>query len=143
MAREEIIKKVKTKMCKDCGVYLGGGKCSDNCSITKIIRVLEQEPCEDTISRQAVLEIQTKYAEHIGATKFWQMRDDIRALPPVTPQPKVGRWIRWCEQREYDCGTQYIPHCKCSECGREYDSHLSQFIKYCNECGAKMQEVEE
>lgn len=40
----------------------------------------------DLISRQSVLETQAKYAEHMGATKFWQMRDDIKALPPVTPQ---------------------------------------------------------
>ena len=46
----------------------------------------KEPPCDDTISRQAVLKIQAKYAEHIGATKFWQMRDDIKALPPVTPQ---------------------------------------------------------
>jgi len=52
------------------------------------IKALEQEPCEDCISRQAVLKIQAKYAEYIGATKFWQMRDDIRALSPVAPQPK-------------------------------------------------------
>lgn len=45
------------------------------------------EPCNDVVSRQAVLEIQAKYAEHIGATKFWQMRDDIKALPSVRPQP--------------------------------------------------------
>lgn len=69
--------------------------------------------------------------------------ETIKALAPITPQPKMGRWIRWYEQREHDCGIEYIPHCKCSECGKEYDSHLSQFIKYCNECGAKMQEVEE
>ena len=50
------------------------------------INALEQEPCEDVISRQAVLETQTKYAEYVGATKFWQMRDDIKALPSVTPQ---------------------------------------------------------
>lgn len=47
----------------------------------------------DLISRKAAIEIQAKYAEqqakyaeHIGSTKFGQMRDDINALPSVKPQ---------------------------------------------------------
>lgn len=55
--------------------------------IEALTSILDQKPCEDAISRREVLEIQAKYAEHIGATKFWQMRDDIKALLPVTPQP--------------------------------------------------------
>lgn len=42
MTKEEMVKKVKSKMCKDCGIYLGGGKCSDSCSVIEIIKVLEQ-----------------------------------------------------------------------------------------------------
>lgn len=58
---------------------------------------------------------------------------------------KTGHWIRWYEVVESADGksTDHIPHCKCSECGCEYDSYSAYFIKYCNECGAKMQEVEE
>ena len=59
-------------------------------AISTAFKALEQKPCEDAISRQAVLEIQAKYAEYVGASKFWQMRDDIKALPSVTPQPKTG-----------------------------------------------------
>ena len=58
-------------------------------------------------------------------------------------EPKTGHWIRWDEQKENDYFIEHIPHCKCSECGKEYDSHSSQFIKYCNECGAKMVESQE
>lgn len=57
-------------------------------------------------------------------------------------EPKTGHWIRWYEQKENDFSTEFIPHCKCSECGKEYDPHSSQFIKFCNECGAKMEEEE-
>ena len=85
--------------------------------------IREQEPCDDAISRQAVLEIQAKYAEHIGATKFWQMRDDIEALPSVNPQePKTGHWINQDEGAFYPI-----------------DSNR----KYCANCGVKMQESEE
>ena len=54
---------------------------------------------------------------------------------------KQGHWIRWYEQKENDRCIEHIPHCKCSECGKEYDPHSSQFIKFCSNCGAKMSEI--
>lgn len=44
----------------------------------------------------------------------------IRQLPPVTPQPKMGRWI----------------NNKCDKCGA---SRPSLFDNYCPNCGAKME----
>lgn len=102
------------------------------------IKALEQEPCDNAISRQAVLELVGDYDLSMG-----QVVKGIHALPPVTPQPKIGHWIRWYEQKEHDGCIEYRPHCKCSECGKEYDSHSSRFINYCNECGAKMVESED
>lgn len=54
---------------------------------------------------------------------------------------KTGRWIRWYEVIESADGksTDHIPHCKCSECNCEYDTYSAQFIKYCRNCGAKME----
>ncbi len=100
-SKEEIIKKVKTKMCKDCGVYLGGGKCSDNCSITKIIRVLEQEPCEDCISRQTVIDTIESWLscdDYNEAERHIMraMQSVLYDLPPVNPQPCEG-----CISRAY------------------------------------------
>lgn len=85
------------------------------------------QPCNDAISRQAVFKIQAKYAEYIGATKFWQMSDDIKALPPVTPQPKIGHWIK--TSSGFKCSKCLIVH-----------SHTSLF---CQSCGAKMIEPQE
>ena len=51
------------------------------------IKALDAQPCEDCISREVVLSLQTEYAEKMDATTFWNLRDDIRALPSVTPQP--------------------------------------------------------
>lgn len=85
---------------------------------------------DDCISRQAVLEIQAKYAEHIGATKFWQMRDDIKALPPVTPQPKTGSWI--------DNNNSTI---SCNYCHTWFNKdNRYSYMHYCPNCGAKMAE---
>ena len=90
------------------------------------IKALEQEPCEkdwrfyfdhgyaqakrdlsceDAISRKAMLELQAKYAEDMGATKFWQMSDDIKALPPVIPQPKEKEFAKFNDFYPEDRGT--------------------------------------
>jgi len=42
MKREEAEKYIKSKMCNNCSVYLGGGKCSDNCKVIEAIKALEQ-----------------------------------------------------------------------------------------------------
>lgn len=52
------------------------------------IKALEQEPCEDCISRQAAID-----ACLSGWNKdYKEIVEEIRTLPPVTPQPKTG-WI--------------------------------------------------
>lgn len=86
----------------------------------------------------------TGYGVKVVDKEAGHLHDDIVSLPPVTPQePKTGHWIRWYERKEYDDYVENIPHCKCSECGKEYDPHSSQFIKYCIECGARMFEPQE
>lgn len=61
-------------------------------TLNKIMNWLEQELCDDCVSRHEAL----SHARKEG-TKFEQPyevidADVIRALPPVTPQPKVGHW---------------------------------------------------
>lgn len=102
------------------------------------IKALEQQPCDDTISRERVLEVQMKYAEHMGATKYWQMRDDIKALPSITLKQKTGHWK---ELEKITSPNELI--CECSVCG-----HVVSFLyypksNYCPKCGAKMTESEE
>lgn len=56
------------------------------------IKALEQEPCEDTISRQEVIEtlkeLDWNYNGHPGGEVY----SAIYKLPPVQPKPKTG-WI--------------------------------------------------
>lgn len=112
----------------------------------EIIKALEQEPCEDCISRQAVID--TIYHEFSGENldidfaKVLLIQRKIKALPSVNPQ-KIGHWVRWYEQKEHEWYTENIPHCKCSECSKEYDPHSSQFINYCPNCNAMMVEPPE
>lgn len=106
------------------------------------INALEQEPCEDAISRQAVLEIHSKYGEYMGATKFWEFRDSIRELPLVKPQePKTGHWI------DAKVGKMFPSNdYKCSECGNILDFDGVNCgrgdANFCPNCGAEMKEGE-
>lgn len=54
---------------------------------------LEQEPCEDCISRQAVLEKMAYTETEEGWSGMTVNVKDIEALPSVTPAEKAGRWI--------------------------------------------------
>ena len=54
------------------------------------------------------------------------------------PERKKGKWICWYEEIKSESCIEYIPHCKCSECGTEYDSHTVKFINFCSHCGADM-----
>lgn len=99
------------------------------------IKTLEQKPCEDCISRQAVLNtLFYKSDNNCEVVLNKELQDRIKALSPVTPQPKTGRWIYTGD---------YITDgmLKCSECGYEHD--VSERFLYCPNCGARMIESEE
>lgn len=115
-----------------------------------VIKALEQEPCEDCISREAV-ENAIKHAEinftvnsDIDFTKHKREVQEIvngivdaqikalKALPSVTPQPKMGHW-------SHD-GSHWENRWICSECGYKL---FDEQTRFCPNCGAKMQEVEE
>lgn len=94
---------------------------------------LEQEPCEDCISRQAVDEL-SKELVHTTKDKadflcnFWE---GLQKLPPVTQEPNTGHWI--VKPNIY--GVVY-----CSEC--DYELKIDD-TNYCPNCGAMMIESQE
>lgn len=103
------------------------------------IEALEQEPCDDAISRQAVLDGIEELKKSPWATDkrgngfeylITEALDIVADLcveqePPVTPQePKTGHWIVHpkgiyahliCDKclscAPYDCKTNYCPNC--------------------------------
>ena len=94
------------------------------------IKALEQEPCEDSISREAILleidKIKDNYGGLLDVAMF------IRGLPSVNPQPKTGHWI---EHKHNG-----IAHIECSECLSWFlRSHLLR-NSYCPNCGSKMED---
>lgn len=109
-------------------------------------RLLEQQTCEDAISRQEVLDQTYLWSkdEFLRVTNpFDHLRKRINSLPPVTPQQKYGKWIK---HPEIETSTpEYLMFYECSECGDKQcfcksDIHKKRF---CSNCGAKMQESEE
>ena len=99
---------------------------------------LEREPCEDCISRQAVLGMKIIAPIALAANgEAVQYKEvvfvrDLEELPSVTPQPKIGRWIRQTDD--------YHDYYECEHCGIAVG--LDDIRNYCPNCGAKM-EVEE
>ena len=89
------------------------------------IEALEQKPCEDCISRQAAVDCFKKWQPYM-ATRLLDFEKELSELPPVTPQPKVGRWI-------FD--EILDKHYYCSEC----KSMGVNYWDYCPNCGAKME----
>lgn len=100
------------------------------------IKALEQEPCENCISRQVVLELlQMKYSRK-------HLYKAVYELPPVTPQLKIGRWISFGTQGEID--GQIVRAFTCSKCGAISIFRVSNgnIVNggLCPNCGAKMVE---
>jgi len=112
------------------------------------IKALEQEPCEDSISRaEAQTEIEmnaSRYAiskERGGMGQVeWSDQlikvsdavDIIRHLPPAQPKPKTGHW-EMCEDADGIYGV-------CDICGTDADfTHYGKAYPYCPNCGAKME----
>ena len=103
---------------------------ADNCK--KIIKALEQEPCEDAISRYAVLEyIEASDAELGHSTENELVCQDIKEFPSVVPKPKTGHWIA-VENDEMETVGYY-----CSECDLPMETEYR--TKFCPNCGKKME----
>lgn len=116
---------------------------NDSEAFKMAIKALEQEPCEDAISRQAVNKL-SKELVHITRDKadflcnFWE---GLQKLSPVTPQSKTGHWF-------YD---KSIENWRCSECKEtpktmgycDSANFMTDHFKFCNHCGVKMVEPQE
>jgi hypothetical protein len=101
-----------------------------NKAICNNLKALEQQPCEDAISRQAAIDalgekplawVEGEY--ELGLQNQWE--NDVDAIKTLLPaQPKTGHWID-------DDGDNAI----CGCCNRL--NHL--YGTYCKHCGAKME----
>ena len=102
-------------------------------SLEMAIKALAQEPCEDAISRQAVLETLDDMDNVLDEDRTIEnykelLKECYAVLPPVNPQPKTGHWI-----------IKENGRVKCSKCliVQPYSSI------FCPSCGTKMVEPQE
>lgn len=122
-------------------------------------KALEQEPCEDAVSRAEVkkiakemylevanMELDAKTISDCISCASSKCREvlerKLQALPSVIPQePRKGHW---CPQND-DCFDWY----ECSECGygsegeMQYSSEYDVRTNFCPNCGADMRKDEE
>lgn len=109
--------------------------------VNMAIEALEEDPCEDCISRQAVIERLKKEDKILYTpTGLNYLIRAIQELSSVKPQePNTGHW----EYVQYD-GNPNIGNWHCSECNRIVSGAISAVnpvyvYKYCPNCGAKME----
>jgi len=95
------------------------------------IKALEQEPCEDAISREMALK--ECYDIVVDGERYRVIQEEtLLGLPSVTPSRRKGHWIidgydRKCSVCEVAfCETDdvgdYIPNEFCPNCGAEMES---------------------
>ena len=90
------------------------------------IEALKAEPCEDMVSRQAVLEITVE-------TGALETQARVKSLPPVTPKQRTGKWLVYV-----DCEGK-TRQCVCNQCGYKTSLYTWKNPNFCEKCGAKME----
>jgi rubrerythrin len=119
MTDEEAIKNLKKLKSFHNGSY--------GTAIDLAIKALEQQPCEDAISRKAVLSLFNKSDEYRWETTW--IRRKIEKLPSVIPIIPKGKW-KPLNYKDEMWGYVY----ECSNCGA-----IDYGNDYCPNCGAKME----
>lgn len=95
------------------------------------IAALKVEPCEDAIKRQSVLNTLDTMDKALDENRTIEaykelLKECYKALPPVTPARKKGKWILHPDHDAMEC----------SECGHAFDEFMEG--NYCPHCGADM-----
>ena len=115
------------EVCEECSQYPECDHFIQDNVMEKLIEELEQEPCEDAISREQAIN-QCGF----GMTSLL-IADNLRKLPPVTPQPKTGHWISLDDFRGKYNENGFV----CSSCG----GHSDYEENFCPDCGRRMTDV--
>jgi DNA-directed RNA polymerase subunit RPC12/RpoP len=89
-------------------------------AVEMAIKALEQQPCDDCISRQAAIET---------AKQHWYKPDIAGALEELpSVKPKTGHWIKITPSGIY----------MCSECEQNVLTGDIDAYHYCHHCGTRM-----
>ena len=101
-------------------------------------KALEQEPCEDAISRQAMLDYQQYLHGKMSNEENHKLWEFIKGLPPVIPTRKVGKWI--FTKTIFD---KYGCTAECPSCHKKWKTYdeirWKKENKFCPNCGTEME----
>lgn len=134
MTNEETVKSLKTLRQSINGVfdYNSRKQCA---ALDMAIKVLEQQPCDDCVSRKYIEPI-VEELENIcinGDEYILSLLSKIKNAPPVTPTRPKGKWIN---NNNDDAGEGYFI---CTNCKNDvYD-----VTAFCPNCGSDMRESED
>lgn len=96
--------------------------------VRESIKSLEQQPCDDCVSRKAVID--AIYANGVWENEYnltsSRIKKAVENLSSVQPKPKTGYWDK--------TGCSY----RCSECMVMPVFKDIRTLKYCPNCGADM-----
>ena len=102
----------------------------------KAIKALEQEPCEDCVSRQTV----NKWIDndtYLTKTTKCRLEEELQNLPSVAPTRKKGKWI--FTKTIFDKHGCTVECSWCHKKWKTYDEiHWKKENKYCPNCGSLM-----
>lgn len=108
----------------------------------EIIKALEQEPCEDCISREKAI---VQLSWDLSDVPLPKIKESLDKLPSVTPTRKQGKWVTKFH------GFPPEPYTACSNCDYDIDFEISKLVKadaftikpyrpkFCPNCGAEME----
>ena len=149
---------IDEEVCEECNLYgtTGTDHCEADC-VRAVIEALEQEPCNDCVSREEIKQVvrglatecafdrpsfDTKEGYKVIPTKYHKgyeqalidIEEKIKALPPVQPkqEPVIhAKWEKFCTK------DGYLSYLECSNCSQVSNQILLTY-NYCPHCGARM-----
>lgn len=137
ISRKETFRDITTGLCSDITCAECPFAVGDICLVGKwlcqlpTVAIPSSEPCEDAISRQAVLEKAVYTETEEGWGGYTIDIDYIKSLPSIKPQePKTGHWILDDSDNSITCD-------KCG-CLIYANDIIHGEAHYCPMCGADM-----
>ena len=127
----DAIKILSAESCGDNIYNMSSGQAYDKGFDDGMEEGLKVGACDDCISRQEAIDV-------VNNPLNIRLDEIIKKLPSVQPKQRTGWWI---DEGLYAEGHSEHAY-RCSKCDEHYIGYVGEY-KYCPNCGAKMEEVDE